>query len=102
MACGEGLGALPCATKYWLVTEVLVLHVGTAARTCPSQNGKAHLLCHCRPWQCVGCGPAHCVAWQGACEGMDQGHHGLAVSGGLGNNMHYRCIITMKEQVLPS
>ena len=35
-------------------------------------------------------------------EGMDKGHHGLAASGGLGHNMHYRHIITMKEEVLPS
>ena len=36
------------------------------------------------------------------CEGTDQGHHGLAASGGLGHNMHYRCIITMRKQALPS
>ena len=34
-------------------------------------------------------------------KGMDQGHHGLAASGGLGHNMYYRCIITIKEQALP-
>ena len=33
-------------------------------------------------------------------EGTDQGHHGLAESGGLGHNMHYGCIVTMKEQAL--
>ena len=35
-------------------------------------------------------------------KGIDQGDHGLAVSGGLGHNMHYGCIITMKKQALPS
>ena len=34
-------------------------------------------------------------------EGADEGHHGLAVSGGLGHNMYYRCVITMTEQALP-
>ena len=35
-------------------------------------------------------------------EGTDEGHHGLAAGGGLGHNMHYGCIVTVKKQVLSS
>ena len=33
-------------------------------------------------------------------KGTDQGHHGLAMGGGLGHDVDHRCIVAVEEQAL--